>query len=464
MRVYLILSILLFSSHVFSQNVHLKGKSLSYNGKTIVLYAEKDFISGLPEKITETRVDENGDFQLTFSVDNITKIYIPAGYYMIEFYAYPGLNADIIFPRYREKTKDIYFVPLRVPAKVVEPDSRDLNNMIFNFDNDLSRLTEENMLRLEKKDKSALKNIIPVLDNKYVPDNDFFNVYKKYSFGMTEYIVYRDYLKVIVDKYFKNQKIDINNDAYTKLFKRVFFKYIDIDQFRKRKELTGIKLFSEIKSQIENSGIKDDDLTNYITLKILHDACYSPIIKHHIVFDAIDYFTSICKDDTQKIIALNILKKATRLAEGFKAPVISGYDINNNIKSSEDYKGKYIYMVFYEPANPKCINALKDIKNIVSKYSFLELVFICDRTKKPACVNELKNLSLHNNALFCDNFTDVKNKFKVIVSPSYFLIDKEGTIIKAHTPEPGNNLYKLLNNIHIKEIREGNIQENKYFR
>ncbi len=61
-------------------------------------------------------------------------------------------------------------------------------------------------------------------------------------------------------------------------------------------------------------------------------------------------------------------------------------------------------------------------------------------------------------------FERTKNDFKVIVCPSYFIVDKDGSIIKAHTPEPGNNLYKILNNINIKEIREGNIKENKYFR
>jgi len=464
MRVYLIIVILFFASAGFSQNVHLKGKSLSYKGKKLVLFSQKDFISSLPEKIIETTVDKNGNFELNFSVNDITKIYIPADYYVIQFHAYPGLKADILFPRHKEKPKDIYFVPLSVPAKIIQADNKELNNLIFNFDNELSNYTDKYLLRLEKKDKSVINNIIPVINKKYTSDNKFFNIYKRYSFGQTEFIIYRDHLNTIIDKYFKNKRVHTDNNAYTELFKKVFFKYIDLDQFKKRKDLTGKMLYNELKSQIEKKGIKEQQLSDYITLKILHDACFSPILKQDIVFEALNYFYEISKDTKQRTIAHNILKKITRLAEGFKAPLISGYDINNNPKSTSDYNGKYLYIIFYEPANPKCINVLKNIQYIASKNHFLEVIFVCEKAKKPACINELKNHRLQNNTIFCDDYHQVKNKFQVIVCPSYFIIDKDGSIIKAHTPEPGNNLYKILNHINIKEIREGNIKENKYFK
>ncbi len=367
MRVYLIVLILFLSGACLSQNVHLKGKSLSYKGKNLVLFSQKDFISGLPEKIMETRVDENGDFELNFSVDKVTKIYIPADYYVIEFHAYPDLRGNILFPKYRDKSKDMYFIPVSVPAKIVHNDSKELNNLILNFESDLSDCTEENLNRLENKDKSVLNNIIPVLDSRYASDNEFFNIYKKYSFGLTELIIYRDHPEIIIDKYFKNEKIYTGNVAYTELLKKVFFKYIDLDQFKKREDLTGKVLYSELKSQIENNGIKNQELSDCIILKILHDACFSPDLKQKIVFEALNYFYNISKDDDKKTIAHNILKKATRLAEGFKAPLISGYDINNNPKTTNDFNGKYLYIVFYEPANPKCINALKSIGNIASK-------------------------------------------------------------------------------------------------
>lgn len=463
MRAYLTFVILLFVTTCFTQNVNLKGKSLSYKGKKLMVFSQKDFISGLPEKVAETTVDENGVFEFKFSVNSVTKIYIPAGFYVIELHAYPGLKADILFPRYKEKPKDIYFVPISVPAKIKYADSNELNNMIFNFDNELSDYTDKYFSELDKKNKSVLNNIVPVLNKKYISDNNYFNIYKKFSFGLTEFIIYRDHLNTIVNKYFINEKLYPYNYSYALLFNKVFYKYINLDQFRKRKDLNGERLYKELKSQIEKKGIKQKQLRDYIILKILHDACFSPTLKQKVVFDAINYFYGVNKDRELKIVAHNILKKATRLAEGFKAPLISGYDINNNPKSTYDYKNKYLYIIFYEPANPKCINDLKAIKNIASKNQFLEVLFVCDKTKRPACINELKNYRLEKNTIFCDDFENVKNKFQVIVCPSYFVIDKEGDIIKAHTPKPDNNLYKILNGINIKEIRDGNVKKNKYF-
>lgn len=446
-----------------AQNAILCGNSKSYSGQKLEVFMHKDFISELPQKLGETVVDSEGNFEISFTVDKITRVYIPSGRFIIEYFAYPDLRDTVLLPRFWEKPNDMFFVPRKVWAKNSSLDKNDLNNLIFNFDRDLKGLTGRYTNRFATKDASVLDDIIPFLNNKYKSDNKFFNTYRRYSLAMTEFMVYSNHPTRIIDKYFKNKNIHAGNIAYTDLFKKVFYKHIDFYRFRKRNNLNGSIIYNELNTIIEKQDIETGKLRNYIILYLLKDACHNAPIDQAYVFEALSYLDSASSDSVKKAIAKNILSITTKLAKGYKAPIISGVDIKGNLVSTSDFKNKYLYICFYEAGNPRCINDLKAISNIAKYNTYLQVCFICDISKKPACVNELKNIGMQNNIIFCKDIEEVKKTFQVIVCPEYFLVGKNGKFIKSHTAKPDNQLFKHLNLIRIKEIREGNIKERSIF-
>ncbi len=464
MRVIYLFFLLFCINFCNAQNVVLSGKSVSYRGQNLEVFTRKDFISELPHKLGETIVDSMGNFKVSFTVDTITKIFIPSGRFIIEYFAYPELSDTILLPRFYEKPDDIFFVPRKVWAKNTSLNKSNLNNLIFNFERDFKGVTGRYTNRIATRDTSVLNDINTFLNDKYISQNEFFNIYKHYSLALTELMIYSSHHQKITDKYFSNRKVYSQNSAYTELFKKVFYKHIDFYRFSKRNNISGDFIYNELNSILKKQEIDPQHIRNYIILNLLKDACYNSAVSQSYIFDALKYFCNNSNDAEQVSIAENILAKTTKLAKGYKAPIIWGHTIDGDKISSAKYNGKFMYICFYESGNPRCIKDLQAISNIAKANAFLQVIFVCDTNKKIACIDELKNIKMQNNIIFCNNIDKVKEDFQLVVFPDYSLIDKDGNFIKPHTAKPNNHLFKQLNLIRIDEIREGHIKERSFLK
>lgn len=462
MRLLQLLFIFLsFSS--LAQNVEISGTISSYAGKNICAYKQRDFITRERDIIKNIHVDSKGVFSFKYKCDNTEEIFIDAGYFNLSLFVYPGMKAEILIPKYKEIPKgDIFFKAVELPALVDTDNETELNTLILAFNKDLAALEDKYYIEIDNKDKQIINKIKTELKAKYSSKNKYFETYKTYSYGICELPVYTDKLKVFISKYFSTSMQD--NSAYIDLFNKCFTSLLTYNEFKEDDSINALKLYNYQMKILSNNGIKDKEVSQYILLKSLHDNAFKPLFDKEIYIKAIEYLRDNALNNDIKIISERVLERVRYLSKGYACPFIEGKDYKSATINTKDYKGKYLYIMFFEKYSRMIEDELNMLASIADSKDYLNISIICDDNNKKETINFLKKYKLEDNAIFCKDYNSLKAKFKVVVAPSYFFVDKEGNIIQAHTIKPNEKLYRTLNQIHNKEIRAGWKAKNQYFK
>lgn len=462
MKKLITLLFVLFTILSYAQNVEIKGNAPDYKGQELILYKYHDYITKEASIIDRSIVDTNGDYSFKYTCKKIEKIFIDADFFKLSVYVYPNQKINIIIPKYKAVTKgDIFFKQVELPVLVDTNNPKELNTLILSFDQKLSALNNKYYHDIINRNKSVIKTIQSKIDSTYTSTNSYFNLYKKYALGICEYPIYTNDIKTFIQKYFSNNMQ--KNNAYHELFEKIFTNLLTYNQYKKEPNFNHFKLLEEQKIIIREYGITNQILSQYILLKSLHDGAFKPILKKEIYINAIEEIRDKAKSPHIKGIAIKVLEKVKYLSKGYPCPIINGKTQNGKKIKTSDYKGKYLYIMFFERYSRMIKDEINTISRIADSKEYLHIMLICDENNKAKNTKLLKRYKLDDNAIYCKDFSELKKKFRVIVSPSYFLIDKIGNIIQSHTIRPNNKLYKTLNNIHIKELKAGNIKQRKFF-
>lgn len=445
-----------------SQNVIITSKAPSYIDKNITIYKHKDFISEEKDILAHIKVNKDGHFSFKYNTNTTELLYIDAGYFLLSLFVYPNQKVDISLPVYQDvPEKDIYFKPVELFTLVNTENKQELNYLIRNFNQDIAILNDKYFDAIRNRDISAIKKVKKSLDEKYISNNEYFNTYKRFSIGMCEFPMYMENLKPFIAKYFSDKAFD--NYSYFELFQKTFTNIYSYDEYVKIPKLNAEKLYNIQAKSLIKQGVISKDVIDLVILLSLKDGSFRPVLNEDLYINTIKYIRDKSISKQTKYIAENVLNKVTYLRKSYTFPNINGKNINGHIINTSDKKGEYLYIMFLEKSNALIEEDLKIVAAVADRKPYLKVLIVCDENNKDSNIKDLKKFNLHDNALFCSNYKLLKSKFRVITTPSYFLIDKKGKIIQAHTIRPQTNLYKNLNSIDINELKENGNNKSKYF-
>ncbi|MCK5820386.1 MAG: redoxin domain-containing protein [Bacteroidales bacterium] len=124
---------------------------------------------------------------------------------------------------------------------------------------------------------------------------------------------------------------------------------------------------------------------------------------------------------------------------GQTAPAWTLPDIDGNVVSLSDFKGKYVYIDFWATWCGPCLAEIPDYRQLVKDYAGRNIVFISisvdrDKPKWEAMVKEEKFdwVQLHD----ADKMND---DYLVRYIPSFIFIDTEGKMIAPRAPRPSTD-------------------------
>ncbi len=300
-------------------------------------------------------------------------------------------------------------------------------------------LKESDSIYQQKKD----------LLNKYKKDikEDFYNIELnniKYSHlnrvsryeGMKRYITGNQEFKVS-DNFpnaFKN--IDLEDESLLKSesyddFVETFIRELTIKKTKDNASLDYGVLFMEIAdSVIKNGTIKE---------KIIYNTSVSGI---NYAKDIDKYYNKAKKLLIKKDYISELTEKYTNLkkiSKGAISPDFALKNIDGEMYTLDDFKGKYVYIDIWATWCMPCIKEIPYLKKIGKDYQNIQFISICKSDKKERWIKMVNEMELEGIQLFAsDDNVDFFKKYMVQGIPRFILIDKEGKIIDANAERPSS--------------------------
>jgi hypothetical protein len=113
--------------------------------------------------------------------------------------------------------------------------------------------------------------------------------------------------------------------------------------------------------------------------------------------------------------------------------------------SLADFKGKYIYLSFWDENNPRSIQEIDLIRELDKKYgkkiAFVSICTSVNESKILAFINRNKYKWVFLNAA---GSTKLLKDYDVLSYPSFYLIDKESNILRCPADRPTGNIERTL--------------------
>lgn len=204
----------------------------------------------------------------------------------------------------------------------------------------------------------------------------------------------------------------------------------------------------------ENENIPEDNLWAYCLDKVVSDL-YSAKERG---ITRMAYLTEKYGNDDAGVKYLAQIKAALApkmLEKGDKAPGFYLQDLEGEIHSLEDQKGKIILLNFYTRGCVACFKEVPYEKQLQQKYeSELRIINICHTKSEEEFKKAVDRFGLEELNLYTpDNwFKKLQDSYMIGGYPHYVLIDKAGRIIKNSTFKPSNS---KLEELIINEINTG---------
>lgn len=457
-----ILSFLLFAGSslgsVLADNVRISGNAPGYEGAEIIFYTWTDKVTFTEIELARFTVDENGDFSVEIEIDQgPLYIFANSGVYLKFMYIEPGINYRIVFPERIERSARDYMNPYfeGVPTHiaVINGDSTGLNHLISSFDSHFEPLFGEPLLRLAgDRDHRLFDSLKRDLDARFdYSSHPYFDTYRNYKFGLLQLMAQLLPARSASDKFFRDEPVHYSNVAYMEMFNQVYNRYFlffsrtirgnsvydDINRYGSLKRLRG--------TLASDMVLGDDRLLELVILKGLHDAFYGSDFSRSGLLTVLDSLAHSTSFPEHERIAGYIREKVTRLMTGFKPVDFSLRGRDGERVSMSGLRGSYIYLNFCTAVSYGCLSEYEVLNNIRQKHEdHLKIVTVFIDESYEAMLGFLARSEYDWDFLFYGDQPSILKDYDVRMFPTYYLLDRDGTLLLSPAPSPAEDFEKYL--------------------
>lgn len=440
-----------FATHVF-------GTAKDYAGGEIIFYRYQDRITYMQEEVFRIKMDENGAFEADFGLEHITYLFAEFGVYYVYFYAEPNANYELSLPEYVERNEgelfNSYYEPTEMHLGIKNMKESDLNYLIMDFDYYFNRYYD---LKLEEIYMNGLHSdvdtFITNINTRYKKyNNQYFQQYRRYRIAALKQVVtHRDYESALVYSYFSNKEVLYDNPAYMDLFNSIYRDYFDnylvspggADLYRVINYGHSISLLHRLIGS--NPKHKNKQFRELVMLKGLNDAFANDNLSWLPLLLTLDSLYITTEYPIHQQIAQNIADNSLNMAKGTLALPFALPDSLGNIKTLDNFRGKYLYLQFANTQTYSSQAEFDVLKRVYDRYKGICLfVTILTDSDKEKALKFISDNSLSWTFLFAEINDKVLSDYKVKAYPTYYLIDPSGTLVLSPAPSPAENFEKYL--------------------
>ncbi|HOG20816.1 MAG TPA: TlpA disulfide reductase family protein [Salinivirgaceae bacterium] len=464
---------LLFASIILHSQTNptiVRGCHKTFANQKITITAEDDFITGTPKVLYSTVADKNGCFSAKLNLTEIAELKIIFGKFIGLLYAEPERDYDLLLPEFENKTivdsLNPYFEPVGFYFKIKNPVLPELTDVIANFDNIFNQFLNQYFLHISlSRYYDTQIDTLPAFIDSLFSDvtHQYFIDYKNYSIASLYALTLVKNHQTTIKDYFSHKQILYNNPAYADLFNELFKDYLpyyaDTRQGKRLvADIAKAKSYSFAMETLGNNPLlTDSTFRELVLIKSIHDALSMEQLPISSCFQTLDSIKIYTKSDIHKDIIDNIKQKTMNLAIGTKIPPFELVDVDGNTVKTRDLQGKYVYLNFINIKSFTADEELKALKFLYKKYQDkLRIVTVATGAGNMPLISKVfRDNNYEWLLLDGTNDDEILDKYKVVASPTCYLISSELRFILSPSPAPNNHFEFYF----IKELREERIRK-----
>jgi peroxiredoxin len=451
----------IFLFHYFfslsASTVVINGKAPGAEGLTLRLMKYADPISYKMEKIAETTVKENADFNLEIDVKNTFFCFISIDYYWsAPLYIEAGKNYYIKIDSadfHMKNDNNLSFLDeKRIFFSVNHEHPKDLNNRIFNFNAAYSEFVVKNFNVLGSHSGRKLLSEFKeeCLSRYLVGDDIFMQNYIIYRLASLEYSMNLKSKKTIFMEYLSKQKIHPENDEYMAFFHQFYQKHFERSPLLNYREIqgqinAGSSLFSILDSLGKDSTLRNEVIREMVLIKSLGEA-YKPYsdFNPEKILSLLKDIQKSSKFPEHQNAAANMIEEKTKLQIGYPAPDFQAKDINDSLYSLKDFHGKWLYLGFWQTNSTKAIAEMEALKNFYPEYKdSIQFVMISTDMEYLHYYYFMQKNQIPFPVLHFNHNIDCIENYHAKISPLFVMIDPDGNIFRYPALSPGEGVENM---------------------
>ena len=442
MKNTIIILLTLLSHSVFAE-VIINGYC-DFPKATISLYEIEDYITKTEKKISETEVDDKGNFRLIFSSNDIKKIILRVNSNFTWMYIQPNSTYFIDIPKDGQITQ--FITNNEIEMVFFRLASDDINYKILGFEAWMDNYLSDIYILKDKQPGEFVQKIAAFkkeVNDVYSKDTSlFFSSYLKYSIGLTIDNINFISAPSEADKfefYIKDSPILINNNKYIEYLYSFYENYYyKLDQNLRAQLNTSIRKYDLencLQTLKKDPYIQTEELAELILLMMINQSAFSQEISKNILNKI--YEKSI--NENYSTIAKNLLLKADEINIGDIFPNLV-LDKKSQF-TLQMLKGKPIYIHCFDPKNQKSITEISALLKLNEKYEkYINIISVYSKPKEDFSMSEQRNLNLIKWKKF--ELEPSENSWKILNIPSfpyYLFLDKDLVLLASPALSPSPN-------------------------
>jgi len=443
----------------------VEGEGEGYAGQTIrISVAVNPFIT-LPEYVESILCDDSGRFRHHFELEKGRVVQFEMGSYQTYVYMEPGYHYRVALPPFMQaayaELVSPFYQPVYAPLQIISRENnatgervegtRDVNYSIARFDTSFTMANERIILDRRLGRASNIDSVERALEVPFSGEPSlFFSQYRKYRYGVLRLNEGQTGLESISRNYL-GPVIREDHPGFIELFRAMFkdflFYYSETpDGSRLRYHINRSHQVDSVRTIVQrHPAIWCDTLAEMVLLQELSDLFYRGDYHKESILILLDSMTRHPVSPTMALYTVQVRNKLASLMAGHTPPGFRLPDLNGEMVSSEEFKGKYTYLFFGTPDHYGCMMEYPFLESYEEKHAeYLRVVTIMVAEDLEKVKAFMERNGYHWEALYYDEQTGVLRDYQVRAFPTAYLLDPDGKLVLSPAPLPSDGFEQQL--------------------
>lgn len=419
----------------------IKGSAPLLQNKPITWFRYADYLTEKEAILLQDTISSDGSFSFRLEEEKIASVFLRIENNNHVLYLEPNRQYEIAIA---DELGEILYYPN-------ETDTTQVFYQIGVLNYEYNRFLAENYEKIIRKVAAPdARKFAQYLSEKFTACSDsFFIKTRDYKIAGLYLLTQATGMQKLFDKYLRQQKLDFYHPEMMYFVNHFYQGYIYKIQIRDKEKKVETILMNGGPYQEMIDFIKQDplvertELAEFLVLRSLYDMYYNSQLNKDITGSFLHEIIANTSTEPIKQIARNFLGNIMRISEGVAYFPFSGIDMMGNIKQSDAYLDKNLYLVFFDIQHPKSIAEIRALQNFYKNYKrYYNFLAICET----CTYSEMKEFKDKYNIQFdlLKVGNNVTQLYEVIGFPSAFIILKNGYFASTSAALPTSTLDKEL--------------------